>query len=132
MSWTNDYKNIPFKDRGRDENGVDCWGLVALILKNECGIEVPSYIDDYDNTEERDKLAGLIAEERAKLWESVDKPQPFDVIVLEMRGVPMHVGIVIGDRLMIHCSKGVGVSVEDYTGMKWRYNVLGFERWRKN
>lgn len=130
MTWYNKYKNIPFKEKGRDENGVDCWGLVFLIYKNELGIELPDYLFDYDTTDQRAVLSKLIEEEKSSKWETVETPKEFDVVVLRMRGVPMHVGVVTKKNYMIHCAKGVDISHEHYGTARWKHKVAGFERWK--
>ena len=132
MVWQNKYERVPFKEKGRDLSGCDCWGLVRIILKEECGIDVPSYVEAYETTNDRDTLNALISDESGQYWQEIPKGQekPFDVVVLKMRGVPMHVGIVIGAGKMIHCARGVGTAIERYRSIKWQDNVTGFFRWR--
>lgn len=43
MKQLNDFIGIPFKDGGRDYNGCDCWGLVALYFRDVLGVELPDY-----------------------------------------------------------------------------------------
>lgn len=131
--WAQEYRKIPFLEKGRDEKGVDCWGLVRLIYKIEKSIELPSYAELYEDTEQADVISRLIEQEKKIHWLEFPKditPEPFDVIILRMRNRPMHVGIVIDQDDMIHCVDKVGVAVESYRRMKWKDNVLGFARWK--
>lgn len=127
--WWNDYIKTEFVEKGRSESGVDCWGLVGLIYKNELGIDLPDYLDVYESTNDRDALAATIDEE-SKKWETVTEPQEYDVVILDMRGVPMHVGIVTKPNHMIHCAKGINTVHENFTTSKWKHKIVGYRRWK--
>lgn len=121
--------DVPFVEKGRDMGGADCYGLLCLIYKNELGIELPDYLDIYENTNEREKLSVAIKKDKEENWLSVDKPKEFDVVILNMRGVPMHLGIVTKPNHMIHCAKGINTTHEHYGTARWKHKVMGFERW---
>lgn len=125
--WWNNYISIPFAEKGRSIKGCDCWGLVRIIYKNELGINLNSYDDEYINTADKDTVNAAIEMERGR-WISVESPREFDVVVMNMKGLPMHVGIVTRDGFMLHCAKGVNTSHERYNGIKWKSKIVGFER----
>lgn len=128
--WWTKYMEIPFLEKGRSIDGVDCWGLVGLIYQNELGIELPDYLNYYETTNDRDILAQTIRDERNQHWESPDDKKEFDVIILNMRGVPMHVGVITKHNHMIHCAKGIGTVHENYTTARWKHKVMGVARWK--
>lgn len=128
--WWNRYLAVPFLEKGRSMEGCDCWGLVREIYRQERGIHLPDYLECYESTNDRDKLGAVIAAERAAKWETHDgAPLPFDVLILRMRGVPMHVGVVTKPGHMLHCSRGVGTAHEPFNNLKWKNLVMGFARW---
>lgn len=129
MSWYAKYMNIPFKDKGRDEQGADCWGLVRLIYKNELGIELDDYSDSYFDTNDREVLAKIVSSEKNQNWITPESPKEFDVVILNMRGIPIHVGIITKQNHMIHCAKGINTVHEHYGTSKWKHKVMGFARW---
>lgn len=135
VDW-NKYIRIPFKEKGRDFSGCDCWGLVRLIMKEECGIELPSYLECYNSTEEREILSKTIQQER-EAWDCFnyapdnDVSQPFDVVILNLVGLPVHCGLVTSKGNMIHCAKDINTVRENYTGLRWKNKVVGFSRWKK-
>jgi len=123
----NHYIGLPFKQKGRDRTGVDCWGLVYLFYKEQFGITLPDYLNDY--THIRDKRLGeLISEQAAECWERISVPEPGCLIILRLRGIPFHTGIVVDNRRMIHAQIGTQVAIEDYTSIRWKTRVLGYYR----
>ena len=40
LMWLDRYMEIPFKDRGRDFSGADCFGFYLLLLAHEAKIEI--------------------------------------------------------------------------------------------
>ena len=129
MDWWNKYIGLPFAEKGRDLSGLDCWGLVQLVYQAERDIILPGYEWCYQTTNDRERLGDAISLERQARWIQVDQPQPFDAVLLSMRGVPMHVGLVTRAGSMIHCAHGVGAVHERYDGMRWQSKVKGFFRY---
>ena len=131
MSWHNEYIKIPFEERGRQVDGADCWGLVRIIYHRELGVQLP-ILQKYTSTKDKDALPTIIQEE-SSTWQPVKlgDEQPFDVAVFNMCGVPMHVGVVVRQNFMIHCERGSGTTLEDYTDRKWCNRLVGFYRYEK-
>lgn len=129
--WWNKYVGKPFQEKGRGPDEFDCWGLVRWVYKNDHpdNIIVPSYLECYDTTNDRDKLADVIFDETQAHWKEPDTPKEFDAIVLRMRGVPMHVGIVTKPGHMLHCAQGIGTVHERFDSIRWANKVLGFYRY---
>lgn len=131
-AWAAQYVGLPFLERGRTREGLDCWGLVRLVLSDQYGIEVPSYLDRYEVSTQSDILGPLIEEERQG-WDDVPlgAAREGDVLILRVRGRGSHVGVVLGGGKMLHVEEGIGVVVEGYEGPMWGRRVLGAVRARK-
>ena len=95
-NWIKNYIGLPYRDKGRDERGYDCWGLVILVHREIFGIKLPSYTDRYKDTKDSESLGLLVKKER-EAWNHIEKglEKKGDVIVLRMRGQPMHIGVVV-------------------------------------
>lgn len=129
--WLGHYIGLAFKEHGRNRDGLDCWGLVRLVLAEQFDFHVPSYASDYTRTSDSDAISRLISRE-ALDWRSIAKGDEClgDVIVMRMRGQPMHVGLVAGDGQMLHVECGVNSALERYTGPRWASRIEAIYRYR--
>lgn len=121
---------IPFKEKGRGYEGLDCWGLVALFYKEQMGIDLPDYLSVYENTKDK-KIAETIIAEKSVKWESVDNPINGDVVLCRMRRRPMHVGVFQSPHYMLHIEDGQTPQTEKINGAKWEKRILGYYRLKK-
>lgn len=127
------YIGLPFRTHGRTRDGLDCWGLVRLVLAEQWGLAVPCYGERYrDARRDAGAIAREIAAERAR-WGEVGPggERPGDVALLRIRGLEAHVGLVVApaDRLMLHIeADGIGACLEGYDTPLWRHRLVGF--WR--
>jgi cell wall-associated NlpC family hydrolase len=131
MEWARKYIGIPFREKGRDEDGLDCWGLVRLVFKEERGIVLPSYDESYSSTEDSEAIEALVIENKTS-WQEVPagKERPWDVVLLRLRGRPMHVGLVTAPGFMLHITRETFyVAHESYRAAIWRSKILGFYRY---
>lgn len=130
MTWSNLYIGLPHLDLGRDRNGVDCWGLVHLVLTDH-GMPVPSYREGYLSTRERVEIAGLIAEAKSlPTWSRVlERPEPLDVIAFTRAGLDGHVGIIVDHRLMLHVDSRAPSRLERYDIAPWSDRHPTIWRW---
>lgn len=129
--WAGHYIGLPFLDHGRDRFGLDCWGLVRLVMAEQFGIALPSHAKAYQRTTQVEKISALV-EREAEKWQPVSQGQETcgDVIVLRVRGRPMHVGLVLGDGQMLHIEFGINSVIERYSGSRWVDRISGFYRYK--
>jgi cell wall-associated NlpC family hydrolase len=129
MHFASQYVGLLFKNRGRTKEGVDCWGLVRLIYKEQFNIQLPSYDDEYDSSYNIKETGETIAE-HSKEWEAVEKgsEKTGDVIVMRLSGYPTHVGLVLEKGRMLHIIEGTDAIVENYEGRLWQRRIVGFFR----
>jgi cell wall-associated NlpC family hydrolase len=129
--WAGHYIGLPFREHGRDRAGLDCWGLVRLVMAEQFNIALPSHAAEYERTSQAEKIGALIERESQK-WKIIATGSETcgDVVVLRVRGRPMHVGMVIGDRQMLHIERGIDSVLEKYTGAHWTERIAGFYRYK--
>ena len=117
--WSNKYIGIPFKEHGRDFSGVDCWGLVRLIYKNEYDITLPSFVEEYSTTDDTPRLEELIAQYREG-WEPITAPEPGAVILFRLLGSESHIAVAINDHQFIHVSENSYSAIESVNSILWK------------
>ena len=129
--WVGSYIGLHFKQHGRTlKDGFDCWGLVRHVHRAQYGINLPSYAEYYKTTSSEAEISPLITIE-SEAWIKIEDAfvKEGDVVVLRMRGFPLHVGIVVGDNKFLHISKDINSTIEDYTISRWRNRIVGFYRY---
>lgn len=123
------YIQIPYVDNGRDKRGVDCWGLARLFYWNEFGIILPSYTGEYSSAEEKKEVSDTINKHRGCWLEVQQGDETFgDIIILRLAGFPLHIGIILGNKKMLHTLKGCGTTIENYDSRIWKNRIFGFVR----
>jgi len=130
--WSQQYIGLPWKEKGRTRAGIDCYGLVRLILAEQCGIRLPSYTGAYASTEERAQILAAITAGSADLARRIERHEvrPFDVVEMMDEGVPTHLGIVSAPGRMIHIPRRRLSEMPRWDRGAWADKVVGF--WRPN
>lgn len=105
MHWSAAYVGLPYRDHGRDRAGLDCWGLVRLVYREQRGLALPSYAECYADAAERaDISAALAAGAGAGPWRRVDRGAEWDVALFGAAWGACHVGVLIDRCQVLHVS----------------------------
>jgi probable lipoprotein NlpC len=128
----NDYIGLPFAERGRTRDGLDCWGLLALVYRERLGIELPSFAEAYTTTQDGELLSDLIAGNLGP-WRDVARGQERtgDGVLMTLAGQPRHVGIVAMPGRVLHIERDMGSVIEPYTSPRISRRIVGFFRHRE-
>lgn len=130
-AWAAQYVGIPYRPLGRDRNGCDCWGLLALIWREQFGRDLPDY--QAARWQERSDAAvvGAGAAQYAAQFLPVERGQESagDGVLLRMRGHPLHVGCVLAPGWMLHTHESADSCVESFERSAWSHRVLGIYRY---
>lgn len=130
LHWASQYIGIPYLAGGSDVAGLDCWGLVRLVLKEQCGLDMPS-IAVAQQCEQNE-----IAIRRCfEGWTKSDGRREFDILTMR-NAFGHHVGIVARADTwnvdILHCDEPQSsiatladlglLGYQDFKG--WRYGKI--------
>ena len=121
MQYT-DLIGVPFKDGGRNKNGLDCWGLVKILLERQCYKYIQDYyISAFNIKDIHDEL-----ETNRHTWRKIEKPEVGCVVLLAngCTAAANHVGIVVDDSRFIHAYARTGVCVSALK--RWQAHIRGY------
>lgn len=113
--WAEKYLGIPWVSRGQDWSGVDCYGLLVLVFREEFGVSIPTFpeVDPREIPEERwaEVVDAAWSEGKEEFWEPVSGDRKVgDAVELVLLGRP-HCGVMVSGTEMLHASEGVGVHI---------------------
>ncbi|HVJ31673.1 MAG TPA: hypothetical protein VND94_01045 [Terriglobia bacterium] len=143
--WAAQYCGIPFTELGLDRTGCNCWGLARMIYRDRAGIDLPSYVGGYhgaSSADAEDIQALVTSGLRTDRWHEVDwraadgsvkwgQIKDLDGVLLRISGHPMHMGVMIAPRLMMHTMFNEYSHPEQIDGLRWRHRIFGFYRHEK-
>ena len=130
--WADSYIGIPFGKNGSTRESCDCWRLVVMVYKERLNVDLPDFAGIFvDGSLASLKKVTKHIRETKKTWQKVDKPSPFDVILLRTGSMVYHVGVVVDRKRMLHIDEGINSTIEEFTGIQWRNKVEGFYRYGK-
>lgn len=131
----NIYIGIPWVSGGRsieEDGGLDCWGLVYDIYKNKYNVILPR-LDSLDITQGSSatniKLQGYYPSIREVL-EEVSDVREGDILLFNEMGEPLHVGLAVDRRHMIHMRIKLGCVLECFTSREWDFKHVSTHRLR--
>ena len=128
--WHNKYIGIPFLDKGRDINGIDCWGLVRLVYKQEYNIDLPNFSTDYE-ADDAERMKDLLAQYKEG-WEKIDSPTEGCIVLFNILGVESHMGIAVSSTHFLHARDRYDSAIESFDSVGWRNRITGFYKYSEN
>lgn len=109
-----------FKFRGREKEGIDCFGFFLKCSKI-LGKSIPDYFYNEKNA------ARLLLKEYHKYFKKVDKPQYGDAILLH--GDEIHIGVYLGNDRFIHLCREFGARIDYLHQKPWVDQIYGYFRY---
>lgn len=130
-AWSAQYLNLPFLERGRSRQGIDCYGLVRLVYQEQRGIELPTYTESYATTQDRDEIAALCRGEVARQWQEIPtkEAQLFDGVIFRIMGQASHFGMVLEAPYFLHAMREIWSTIERWDSLLWQKRFVTVVRY---
>jgi cell wall-associated NlpC family hydrolase len=135
-AWASKYIGVPFLAGGRTLKGLDCYGLLHVVFKEQLGVDIPEHQDVYyernpsEDGHDRQTVGDAISMRTLKDWTPIidGQEKSMDGIILRIAGHPIHIGLVLVPGIMLHSEFGHDTVVESYRNLKWERRLVGFYR----
>lgn len=130
--WANEYVGLPWASKGRDRSGCDCWGLLRLVLDERFGLAGLPLLDEHEYRDDGDHAA--LARSMTGFRDlhflpvAMGQERTGDAIMVRMRGLPFHVGVVVAPGWMLHIEEGKDACLECYLRTAWKRRIEGVYR----
>ena len=125
------YIGVPYKDKGRDLKGCDCFGLVKLYYKNELSINIPEVAITADNPR---RIFANFLNEISTNWKEIQTPEKGCVIAMALHQehprLITHFAVMVNEKQIIHTLKKINshiISLDDPTIKPF---IKGFYKWQ--
>lgn len=138
--WAGRYVGAPFKIDGSSLDGLDCWGLCHLVLKEQAKVDTPTYIEEA--TSKADGTSRLLGVSKivrhavdGGVWTEVKEPKLFDCLLMSaMSGdtrisrISAHVGIMLSPEYVMHVWTETNTVIMPISHHMIRSKVIAFYR----
>lgn len=101
-SWINQYIGIPYKIGGEDRNGIDCYGLVYLVMREQFNVLLPSH-GKHINCKRvlmRELTSGFLKQLEFGQIYQVEKPRDFDLMIQQRARAVLHIGVFVNNGVL--------------------------------
>lgn len=126
-----DYIGVPYKDKGRDLKGCDCFGLVKLYYKNELGIIIPDVAITADQPR---RIFANFLNEISQHWKETLIPEKGCVIAMAVNEnhpkLVTHFAVMLNERQVLHTLNKKGSHIVKIDDPTIKTFIKGFYKWQ--
>lgn len=113
---------------GLEYEDYNCWDLARLFYIQVFAIDLKHYYQNKKKAEEDRKLTESLIYTNKGDFVRVEEPEFGDLITMKIRGLESHIGIYIGNGLMLHTDRIRGSHVDRLS--RFDKMICGFYRVR--
>ena len=122
------FRNIPYKKDGRSYFGSDCYGICVLFNRDVLSIKLPEFLSEDVYIDE--SITQVFNDKKKSFKEvKIGKEKSGDIVSLNLKGYPVHVGVIVQKGIMLHIMESKYATVENYLSNKWTKRVNSIWRY---
>ena len=126
-----EFIGIPFKDRGRTEDSLDCWGLVMIFYKKKLNINLPDFPISANDPLSVINAMGVSIDKGE--WVKTEKTKFGSVVAMSLYPKALnsinHVGIYVGEDRFLHSIMDQRSALCRISDAYWSRRIKGFYNW---
>jgi cell wall-associated NlpC family hydrolase len=103
---------VPWVDHGRSLQGWDCWGLCVVVGAEAFDLALPPYAGVVSTADAGTEVSAALSAEAGRRFR-LTAHVPGAVRLFAWGGQPLHCGLHLTERLVLHCCQGVGTLLTD-------------------
>jgi len=101
-----------------------------MVMDRVFGKRIPKLDGSYESVEELKGVHQAYVDNKTQFDDiNYDDRAPGDLMVFRIRGMPVHVGVVLTQNHMIHTLPGHNSAMERYDSVQWARRIEGVYRW---
>lgn len=116
LACSSDLIGIPYE-------GCDCWQLVRLFYEKVLSLSLDPY--SYRDPQDPKEISAVVVLHQREFIK-VSKPEFGDIILINILGLPAHLGIFLGDGRFLHTSIKLGSHIDRIAN--WEKRIEGYYR----
>jgi len=122
------YVGIEYCASNEFGNGLSCWELVELVMREQFRLTPPKV--EFKGSSQEAKPVFI---RELKNWQEVKSGQEKagDLVLFNMLNIYSHCGIVVKEKTMLHVIENRNATIERYDTHGWKNRIIGFYRWLK-
>jgi len=129
LRWLNEYVGIPYVWGGRDINGLDCYGLCALLYKEQYDMILPDWIGaEIDLRGRENEISKAVT---SGDFTELQEPTEGCFVVCSRAKVAYHIGLYFGG-CVLHSYKTTGVVFEPLHQFASQFGKVVYGDWAPN
>lgn len=117
--WVGYYLGLPYKEKGRDRQGLDDWGLYRLVIAEQFGIALPSFAKEPDEWIVQDLIENFA---RTEIYQA-----PHAALIRPTLGTCLVIGTCVGNNQALtidrQTKKSFLVRLSDFEHRIYRYRT---------
>lgn len=120
-----DLLGVEYRKGGRDNKGLDCYGLVK-ILHDRQGKNLPEYATPDDKS-----LIFQLMNKGKLHCDELKEPEEGCIVMFKLNPFSLHLGVVLPDReRFIHILENRNVAIERLNSKIWEKLRVGYYKWK--